>query len=494
MKKIFITGISQESNSFNPLMSCYDDFYVQKGRAFRENLGIQALVNQGFHVTESIFARAVPGGILKFRDFMRLVSEMLEPLEQYMFMQNPDDRNPERTDSKTHMAFHGKPRLDGVLILLHGALEVEHIGSGETFLLSRVREIVGPDVPISAALDMHANVTYTFAKNCNIITGFRTAPHIDVPETHERAALLLARAITGGELPRTEIIRIPLMMPGENMMTESGLGREVISRLVEIDFSPGVYASSYFVGMAWVDCPQNGAAVVLSGVGDLAAGLEKAKKLADFVWENRDNFTYQGLALTPFESVKFARERMRGSGLVTVSDSADNVTAGAAGDNAYMLNLFLESGTASSLFAAIIDPYVVEKCKEYKIDETLDIKIGACFDQNSKTCTMNGAVLKHKTTGAGQDKYDSCVLAYRGVDVLVFSLRKPVFDLETLAAHGLNLKDYRVLVVKQGYLSPQLAALTAHSCLALTPGNCDQNIKRIKYKKIRRPMYPMDGF
>ena len=482
-----MTGISQESNSFNPLMSGYDDFYVQKGQVFRENLGIQALLKRGFHVTESIFARAVPGGVLRFHDFMRLVSEMLEPLERYMFMQNP-----EKIDSITHSTFHEKPWLEGVLLLMHGALEVEHIGSGETYVLGRVREIVGPDTPISAALDMHANITYTFAKNCNIITGFRTAPHTDVPKTHEKAALLLARAISNGELPRTELIRIPLMMPGENMMTESGLGREVISRLPEIDGMPGVYSSSYFVGMAWVDCPQNGAAVVLSGVGDLSEGLEKAGKLADFVWENRDNFTYQGLALAPEESVEFAMNHMKSGKLVVLSDSADNVTAGAAGDNAFMLNLFLHRGIVDALFAAIIDPDAVAKCKEHKIGDVLDIKIGACFDSSSETCTMKGAVLKFKTAGAEPGKYDSCVLAYRGIDVLVFSKRKPVFNRETLEAHGINLNGYSILVVKQGYLSPELAAITSHSCLVLTSGNCDQNITRINYKKIRRPMYPMD--
>ena len=463
MKKIFVTGISQESNSFNPLMSCYDDFLILRGQAFRENLGIQTLIKHGFEVVESVFAKAVPGGILRFDDFLKLAGEMLDPLERHM----------------------SSDKIDGVLLLMHGALEVELIGSGETFVLSRVREMVGPDVPVSAALDMHANITYTFACICNIVTGFRTAPHIDVPETHERAANLLARAISSNELPRTELIRIPLMMPGENMMTGSGLGKEIISRLPAIDEIKNVYAASYFVGMTWVDCPQNGAAVVVSGANDFSEGLQKARNLADFVWGNRNNFTYQGLAVEPEEAIQFVIKNMDGEGLITVSDSADNVTAGAAGDNAFLLNMFLDSNLKNVLFAAIIDPHAVEKCKKHSIGDVLDISIGAAYDKNSETCSMNGAVVKHATN-------DSCVLAYRGIDVLLFSKRKPVFDRETLARHGLCLDDYLVLVVKQGYLSPELNAATRYSCLALTPGNCDQNITRIKFSKIRRPMFPID--
>ena len=469
MKKIFVTGISQESNSFNPLLSCYDDFLILEGQAFRENLGVQALINHGFEVIDSIFAKAVPGGILRFDDFLRLAREMIEPLELHL----------------------SRCSVDGILLLMHGALEVEHIGSGETYILSRLREMVGPEVPISAALDMHANITYTFAGICNIITGFRTAPHIDVPQTHERASKLLIRALNNNELPRTELIRLPLMMPGENMMTESGLGKEIISCLLAIDETENLYSASYFVGMTWVDCPQNGAAVVVSGVGDFTEGLKKAQHLADFVWNNRSNFTYQGLAVEPEEAIQFVQKYI-GDGLVTVSDSADNVTAGAAGDNALMLNMFLDGKITNALFAAIIDPSAVENCKKYKIGDVLDIRIGAAYDKNSEICGMEGAVLKNVTIGVGPDKYDSCVLACKGIDVLLFSARKPVFDRETLAEHGLNLDDYRVLVVKQGYLSHELNAASMHSCLALTPGNCNQNLTRMKFKKIRRPIYPFD--
>jgi len=468
MKRIFATGISQESNSFNPLKSNYADFIIYEGQEFRDMAGISALLDGGFDVVTSIWARAVPGGTLKLEDFLRLADKLLRPLEE------------------------DKLGFDGVFLPMHGALDVEHIGSGEAFIANRVREIVGPDVPISTALDMHANIPYALVNTCNIIYGFRTAPHIDMAETHIRAAELLMKAIDERIMPRTELVRIPLMMPGENMMSASGMGKEVIGTLPSIEDCADVWCASYFVGMAWVDCPQNGAAVVISGVGEMKDGIKSAQELAQFVWKNRDEFKYFGLAAEPKDAVRFAIEHQQ-NGLVIVSDSADNVTAGASGCNALMLKLFLETGMKNVLFAAITDPAAVELVATRDIGSTIDIQIGGAFDTQSEKVTLTNAVVKNITKNLSADKPNSCVLSANDIDILLFDKRKPVFTEETLNEHGLSVHDYCVLVVKQGYLSPELDALAINSVMALTPGNCNQKIERMTYNKIKRPMYPLDA-
>jgi len=475
-KRIFVAGISQESNSFNPLKSTYKDFTIYKGQEFRDMPGVAVMINAGYDVTESVWARAVPAGTLKFDDFMRITDEILKPL---------------REDS-------GK--FDGVLLPMHGALDVEFIGSGEAFIANRIRDIVGPWVPISAALDMHATITYGLADTCNIIYGFRTAPHIDVNETHVRAAELLMRAIEENVLPRTEILRIPYIMPGENMMTESGIGKEIIASLPAIEDNKNTWCASYFVGMVWIDCPQNGAAVVISGVGCMDRGKEKATRLAKFVWDNRKRFEYQGLAMEPEDAIGFAKEHMS-DGLVIVSDSADNVTAGAAADNAYLFNMFLEKGVENALFAAIFDPQAVKVCSGKKVGDRLDIEIAGGYDKDSEKAKLNGAEIIKLTLDLevenpktiAEDKPSSCVLRYKGIDVILFNKRKPVFTEETLNEHGVSMNDYNILVVKQGYLSPELNEATNHAVMALTPGNCSQKVDKISYKKIRRPIYPLNS-
>ncbi|MCL2169744.1 MAG: M81 family metallopeptidase [Defluviitaleaceae bacterium] len=456
--RVFAAGIHQESNSFTPLFSTVEDFRMTRGQEFRETAGVAALIDAGCEVVESVWARAVPGGTLRLSDFLQMCDEMLEPL------------------------WTDKQGFDGVFLPMHGALDVEHIGSGETFLAARVREMVGQFVPIAAPMDMHGNLTYGLVDACNIILGYRTAPHTDVWNTHARAAEMLVRAMKTGILPHSQMLRIPLVMPGENMMTESGIGKEIIARLPDIEKDDGIWCTSYFAGMAWVDTHNNGACVVVSG--DRHMDMEGVLEFAQFVWNNREKFEYQGLALEPEDAVDFAKKHAADRPVI-ISDSADNVTAGAAGDNALMLNHFIQAGIENSLFAAIIDPLSVEKISHHNIGDTLDITIGGCFDENAEKAALSGAVVKIK-------KPHSCVISYKNIDILLFYTRKPVFDVETLAAHGLNLDDYNILVVKQGYLSPELLALAKHAAMALTPGNCNQKIERLSYKKLLRPVYPLD--
>lgn len=475
MKRIFVTGISQESNSFNPLKSTYQDFAITKGAEFRAMPGLKVLIDAGYEVVESIWARAVPGGTLKFDDFMKIVDEMLEPL------------------------IHDTEGFDGVFLPLHGALDVEHIGSGEAYVATRIREYVGPNVPISAALDMHANNMYTLASACNIMYGYRTAPHIDVPETHIRAAELLIKAVEEKVLPKTKILRIPLIMPGENFMTASGLGKEVVDMLPSIEEEDGVWCSSYFVGMTWIDCPQNGAAVVVSGMGDMTEGMEKADEIAKFVWEKRDEFKYQGNAIEPDEAIEFVKKHQR-EGLIVLSDSADNITAGGAGDNGYVFDLFLKNNIQKALFCCIVDPISVERCSTYQVGDVLDIEIGGAFDVNSTKVKLEGALIKALTLDLAidnprtlaEDKPRSVVLSYQGIDVLLFDKRKPVFSEATLNENGISRHDYDILVVKQGYLEPEFNAAAVNQAMLYTTGNVDQRVERLPFKKLRRPMYPVD--
>ena len=464
-KKIFVTGIKQESNSFNPLKSVFEDFRIIKGEQMIDEVaGIKELIDGGFEVQTSIYANAVPAGTLEFESFMKLVGLMIDDI--------PRDGS-----------------IDGVFLPMHGALDVEHIGNGEDFIATKIREIVGPNVPISVPLDLHGNNYYTLANTCNIMYGYRTAPHIDVKETHIRAADLLMKAINDNVLPRTRIVRIPFIMPGENMMTASGIGKEVIDFLPEIEKEKDVWCASYFAGMTWVDCPENGSAIVVSGVGNFDSGMEKAQELAKFIWDNREEFKYQGVSMEPDEALQYAISKEEGP--VIISDSADNVTAGAAGDNALFLNMLIKENVGNALVAAIIDPPSVEKCLVKGKGEKIDIIVGGAFDENSEKAELKDALIKNiKLDEDGNP--EAAVLNYKDIDILLFSKRRPVPTEEVLNRYDLSLWDYKITVVKQGYLTPALDEMKKHSVMALTPGNCDQRVERLDFKLLRRPMYPVD--
>ena len=143
-KRIFVAGMHQESNSFTALMSTKKDFFEYwEGEELIEKMpGVKELQEAGYEIVPGLYASAWPGGILKLEDFREMAEEMLSKL--------PLDGS-----------------IDGVFFPTHGALEVEFIGSGDAFLISMIRERVGARVPIAAALDLHANNTYTLGRMAN---------------------------------------------------------------------------------------------------------------------------------------------------------------------------------------------------------------------------------------------------------------------------------------------------------------------------------------
>lgn len=464
-KKIFVAGIYQESNSFSPLMSEQKDFttYLTGEQLISETPGVQELIEAGYDIIPGLCTSAWPGGILKLDEFRRMAEVILDLL--------PLDGS-----------------VDGILFPSHGALEVEFIGSGDALLISMLRERVGPRVPIALALDLHANNTYTLGRLSNIIYGYRTAPHIDIAETSIRAAKLLMKAIEEQVEPWTEIIRLPFMMPGENMMTDSGFGKEVIQMVTELEQVPGVWCSSFFAGMPWVDCAQGGASIVISGVGEKMPGIRAAKELGRKIWDRRDEFRFQGVALPPLEALLTLDQC--GKYPAFLSDSADNVTAGAAGDNAYMLDLILKHHIDQVLVAHFIDRPAVLLCTKKQPGDVFDLPLGGTLDpEHSKQVILKQAQLVK--VFYKQDVPDAAVVKTEQITMLILAERGPVTSEEVLNSYGLSAFDYRIVVVKQGYLTPEFYKILRDYIMALTPGNCVQDLTMAEYKKIRYPMEPL---
>ncbi len=465
-KKIFVAGIHQESNSFSPLMSTKEDFtvYLKGDKLIRQMAGIKEFQEAGYEVIPGIYADACPGGILKLEEYRKIVEEILEQL--------PADGS-----------------VNGVFLPLHGALEVEFVGSGDALLVSLIRERVGGTVPIAAALDLHANNTYTLSKLCNIIYGYRTAPHIDIDETRIRAARMLIRALEEEVMPWTELIRIPMMMPGENFMTESGMGAQIMKMLPDLETIENVWCASYFAGMPWVDCPQGGGAIVISGSGDKTRGIKEARKFGSYIWNNREKFKFQGVSMEPEEALTQLEQGEEYPAFL--SDSADNVTAGAAGDNAYLLRIILEKSKKKILIAGFIDAPAVELCKDKKAGDTFTVTLGGSIDKE-KSVRVRLDKARLVEVFYEEEKAAAAILKKDNITLLILAERGPIISEEVLNTYRLSAFDFEIVVVKQGYLTPDFYRIARRFIMALTPGNCAQDLNLLEYKKIRRPLEPLE--
>lgn len=146
-------------------------------------------------------------------------------------------------------------------------MEVEGIGSGETDLVKSIREIVGEDTPIAVSLDLHGNISHELAEETDVLTGFRTAPHIDLEQTKVRALMHLMECIKKGLRPLNVIVKMPMILPGEFAVTDMEPAKSLYSRLYEIEHAKGIIDASLFLGCAWSDAPNTSLSVVVVAGG-----------------------------------------------------------------------------------------------------------------------------------------------------------------------------------------------------------------------------------
>ena len=141
---------------------------------------------------------------------------------------------------------------------LHGAMEVEGIGDGESDLVGAIRERVGDAALISVSLDLHGNIAPALVEAADLLTALRTAPHRDGEATRERALSHLVRCLREGIRPQAAMVKLPLMLPGEYAVTEVEPARSLYEMLAAIEAEPGIMDASLMIGCAWTNSPPHG--------------------------------------------------------------------------------------------------------------------------------------------------------------------------------------------------------------------------------------------
>ncbi|MBS7611783.1 M81 family metallopeptidase, partial [Candidatus Bathyarchaeota archaeon] len=353
--RIALGGMGHESNTFSPLPTNIEDFNVIEGGKLLEDEVAKYLIGEGVEVVPTVYAWALPSGVVSRSAFLRLEDELLKALED-------------------------SGKVDGVCLFLHGAMEVEGIGDGETNLLKRIREVVGWRVTVSVALDLHGNLNPQIVEYADILTAYRTTPHVDVFETRLKAARLLIRSIKTGIKPTSTIVKPPVLLPGEYVVTSIKPAASIYRSLEEIDRRLGVVDSSMLVGMAWADTLHASAsAVVVSDGRRESRAYEMACRLAEAYWDKRGEFKLEVEAGEVDDLIRVAKASMKKP--VFISDSGDNVTAGAPGDVPIFIERLLAFKVEDAVVAGIYDPDAVRLCREAGLGGDVKTSIGGKIDK-----------------------------------------------------------------------------------------------------------------
>ena len=465
--RIAIGSLQCESNTLSPIPTVKADFDYAAGWDMLKRVNVGDMLEAaGAEIVPTIYAHALPGGPVRRQDYLELVDDLLGRLPE--------------------------TGIDGVWLYLHGAMNVEEIGSGEEYLLTRVREKIGFDVPVSVAMDFHANNSDGVIRLSNVICGFRTAPHIDRIETERKAMRLLLRCVDEGLLPHPAIARAPVVIPGDAVQTSLSPLREIMAEADEMETLPGVLCAQVFNGQPWIDVPYMGPNMVVTCERDTGEAQRLADRLAKRFYDARYDFKFEIPALEPEAALQAALESPERP--VFISDSGDNTTAGAAGDNAYMLKLLIDSGVKGALLAGIMDREATLKCYEANLGDTVSLEVGGTLDAHSLRIPIRGKLVSRGDilgyTGGWAGK--SAVVELDGITVIITENRAALTRREIFDSIGVDFMKYRLVVVKLGYLFPELAAEAPKSILAFTLGGSTERLEDMGHQHITRPVYPLD--
>ena len=360
MARIAVGGMQHETNTFAPSRADYKAFEagggwpgVQYGEpVFAAVEGanipaagaIQSLRAQGHQLVATAWGAASPSAHVTTDAFERIVSGLISHLNEQL-------------------------PVDGVYLDLHGAMVTEAHDDGEGEILRRVREVVGPRVPISASLDLHCNFTRAMFERCDALVAYRTYPHVDMADTGARAALLLDRMLRDGR---------PLAGHYRTLDYLTGLP----SQCSFIDPCKAVYEDigrsddvtlSFTPGFPMADFPECGMAVFGYGA-DEKKTRAAVDRLRDAVADAEKDFVLE-LHLSG-DAVARARSRGEPGRPVVLADTQDNPGAGGNGDTTGLLKSLIEQQAQDAVLGLLIDGEAATKAHEIGLGITSNFRLG----------------------------------------------------------------------------------------------------------------------
>jgi microcystin degradation protein MlrC len=491
--KIATGGISQETNTFQWEPTTLEDF--QKGSSHIDR-GDQILAMRGtgtiyggilaeaeaneVDLVLTTFGRAVPGGRVSREAFETMRDEIVEGIRAAM-------------------------PVDGVLLGLHGAMALEHSDDGEGPLITAVREVVGPDVPIVAPLDLHTNLSDEMMEEATAFVGFKHYPHIDTAETGARAMQILLATIRGEIKPTMSHVRVPLIAPNQSMVTtwQSPL-KKAIDRAREIEHEPGVVAATVLGGFPFSDVPFGGVAAIVVTDNDRELAGRYARELAQICWDLRDDFTIHP---TPIKDA--IAEAMAGEpgSVYVLADISDSGASGTAGDGTAVLKGLLEAGARSAAVAQIMDREAVDACIASGVGSTVTLTVGGKHDGlHGEPAEVTGKVrLIHEGSLIVAGPMDAGMPASRGktvvleiggrdgIELQLTELRGHPFDLNFFRAFGIEPTQRRILVLKSAaHFRAAFEPIATKVIEVDAPGISSPRLESFNYQRLRRPIYPLD--
>jgi microcystin degradation protein MlrC len=490
---IAVAGFSHESNSFSSRKSALDDFAVEDyaGRpeaffALATSQTIAAGYIEGarrhdLDLYPALSAGAIPMGPVTDHAFETLMGRILERLRE-------------------------APPLDGILLDLHGAMEVESYPDGDEEIVRRIREAFGPAMPIVVTHDFHANITPATVEYSDALVTYKENPHVDTFERGVQAAWIMAATVRGEVEPVQVIVHPPMIynIVFQNTFRDPLL--PIVTESKRLEGDDRILAASVAGGYQYADVEWVGPSVVVVTDGDPALAEREARRLADLVWATRDR-----LVLEEPDAAEAVRMAIAHEGRpVLLIDMGDNIGGGSAGDSTHLLEELLRQD-ASGWVIVLADPEAYEVARRAGIGAAFDFEVGGKTDRmHGRPLRIRGEVrslhvgryFEPEVRHGGRRYWNMGHTAVIHLDgspleapnlVLLTTERSSPNSVHQLVSNGVYVERQKIIVAK-GAIAPRAAYEHVADLIIPvdTPGATAVNPVRFEYRHARPGLFGLD--
>jgi microcystin degradation protein MlrC len=488
--RLITGGISHESNTFSNSPTTLEDFQRQTynlgDEILERNVGLgiiggfmEVAAERGVELLPTIQASTTPKGPVTREAFDHMMNELLT-----------------RTES-----FKG---VDGAILSLHGAMVVEGIDDAEGHILREMRRTLGPGKPIVSVLDLHANMTKEMIDNSDCLVGYDTYPHVDQMERGREAMKIILDILDGKLKPTTALAKPPIIPPLQGYVTfRANGGSKLVAEAHEMEKNPRVINISTFGSFPFADTPITGLGLLVNTNDDRALAEKLARELAEYAWEIKEEFLVK--LVEPGFAVNVAMQAPGGTFIL--ADIADTGAGGTAGDGTVVLKALLDSGARDAAVAQIADKEAVDECVKAGVGAMVTLKVGGKHDRfhgdpvevtGIVRCVSDGTYIRKgpQSPGAEERMGPTAVLEIggrHGIDLMLTSYRAHPSDLQHFRSVGIEPTDKRILVLKSAaHYRAAFAPIATEIFEVDAPGICHPYLERFTWKRLRRPIWPLD--
>jgi microcystin degradation protein MlrC len=427
---------------------------------------------KGWTLIEGLVAAAVPNGTVTRAAFETMRDQILADLRAAL-------------------------PVDMVLLGMHGAMIADGYDDCEGELISKVREVVGPDVVIGGTLDPHCHMSVAMLAGADLLICWKEYPHTDILE-RARELVAFCEAFVEKRLKlRHALVDTDMIV---TLHTTREPVRSFVDRITALEGKDGIVSVSIVHGFAWGDTPAMGTQVLVysdaSVDPDGAKANALARRLASELIAMRDAVTEHTPGID-----EALDQALATAGTIVLGDASDNPGGGAPGDSTFILRRIMERKIQNVCLGPLWDPIAVRIAFDAGVGATLPLRIGGKIGPLSgdpidavwEVKAVRPDMVMTGLAGTPAKLGDSALIACDGVEIVITSFRCQTFGLDAFTQLGCDPATRKLVGVKSAqHFRAAFAPIAADIIMVEAPGVVARDITTLPYRKIKRPKWPLD--